>query len=81
MANRHGVTAAQVALAWGLRSAHVISIPKASDAGHVRENAAAIDIALTAEDLAEIDAVHRPPGRKQPPWICFSGSNQTDSAL
>ena len=66
VAQRHGVTPAQVALAWGLRHPHVISIPKASDAGHVRENAAAIDVVLTEQDLAEIDAVHRPPGRKQP---------------
>jgi diketogulonate reductase-like aldo/keto reductase len=66
VAKRHGVTPAQVALAWGLRFPHVISIPKASDPGHVRENAAAIDVVLTADDLAEIDAVHKPPGRKQP---------------
>jgi len=66
VAQRHGVTPAQVALAWGLRFPHVISIPKASDPGHVRENAAAIDVVLTAEDFAEIDAAHRPPGRKQP---------------
>jgi diketogulonate reductase-like aldo/keto reductase len=66
VAKRHGVTPAQVALAWGLRFPHVISIPKASDPGHVRENAAAIDVVLTAEDFAEIDAAHRPPGRKQP---------------
>jgi diketogulonate reductase-like aldo/keto reductase len=66
VANRHGVTPAQVALAWGLRHPHVISIPKASDPVHVRENAAAIDVRLTDEDLAEIDAAHKPPGRKQP---------------
>jgi diketogulonate reductase-like aldo/keto reductase len=66
VAKRHGVTPAQVALAWGLRFPFVISIPKASDPAHVRENAAAIDVVLTADDLAEIDAEHRPPGRKQP---------------
>jgi len=66
ISGRHGVTPAQVALAWGLRFSNVISIPKASDPAHVRDNAAAIDVALTAEDLAEIDAAHRPPGRKQP---------------
>jgi diketogulonate reductase-like aldo/keto reductase len=65
VAKRHNVTPAQVALAWGLRHPHVISIPKASDPGHVRENAAAIDVVLTVEDLAEIDAAHKPPGRKQ----------------
>jgi diketogulonate reductase-like aldo/keto reductase len=30
----------------------------------VRENAAAGDIELTAEDLTAIDAMHRPPSRK-----------------
>jgi diketogulonate reductase-like aldo/keto reductase len=66
VAKRHGVTPAQVALAWGLRFPHVISIPKASDPDHVRENAAAADIVLNEQDLAEIDAAHPPPGRKQP---------------
>jgi diketogulonate reductase-like aldo/keto reductase len=65
VAQRHGVTPAQVALAWGLRHPNVISIPKASDPVHVRENAAAIDLVLDARDLAEIDAAHPPPGRKQ----------------
>jgi diketogulonate reductase-like aldo/keto reductase len=53
-----------VALAWGLRHPHVISIPKASNPQHVRENAAAAEIVLTAEDLASIDATHKPPRRK-----------------
>jgi diketogulonate reductase-like aldo/keto reductase len=66
VAARHGVTPAQVALAWGLRHGSVISIPKAADAAHVRENAGAAAIALTADDLAEIDAAHPPPKRKQP---------------
>jgi diketogulonate reductase-like aldo/keto reductase len=66
VARRNGCTPAQVALAWGLRFPNVISIPKASDPDHVRENAAAIDVVLSAEDFAEIDAAHKPPGRKQP---------------
>jgi len=65
VAARHSVTPAQVAIAWGLRSGTVISIPKAGDAAHVRENAAAADLVLTPQDLAEIDAAHRPPTRKQ----------------
>jgi diketogulonate reductase-like aldo/keto reductase len=64
VARRHGATPAQIAIAWGMRSGTVISIPKAADAAHVRENAGAADIALTAEDLAAIDAAHRPPKRK-----------------
>jgi diketogulonate reductase-like aldo/keto reductase len=65
VADRRGDTVAQVAIAWGLRSGIVISIPKAADAAHVRENAAAGGLELTEDDLAEIDAAHEPPRRKQ----------------
>jgi len=64
VARRHGATAAQVAIAWGMRHGNVISIPKAADTAHVRENVAAASIVLTDEDLAAIDAVHRTPKRK-----------------
>jgi diketogulonate reductase-like aldo/keto reductase len=64
VAKRHGATAAQVAIAWGMRDGNVISIPKAAETEHVRENAAAADIRLTDEDLAAIDAAHSPPTRK-----------------
>jgi diketogulonate reductase-like aldo/keto reductase len=64
VAARHGVTPAQVAIAWGMRGGNVIAIPKAADPAHVRENAAAGAIELTAADLSEIDAAHRPPLRK-----------------
>jgi diketogulonate reductase-like aldo/keto reductase len=65
VAKRHDATPAQVAIAWGLRHPHVISIPKAVDPAHVRQNAAAGEIVLTEEDLAAIDAEHPPPRRKQ----------------
>ncbi len=62
---RHGATAAQVAIAWTLRQDGVVSIPKAGDAAHVRENAGAAALRLTERDLAEIDAAFPPPRRKQ----------------
>ena len=65
VARRHGATPAQVAIAWSIRSSIVISIPKAGDAAHVRENAAAADLVLSADDLALIDAAHPPPKRKE----------------
>lgn len=65
IAARHRATPAQVALAWGLRHPHVICIPKAADPAHVRQNAEALDLALTVQDLAEIDAAFPPPRRKQ----------------
>ena len=65
VAKRHEATPAQIAIAWGLRHPHVISIPKAVDPEHVRQNAAAGDITLTEQDLAEIDTAHPPPRGKQ----------------
>lgn len=66
VADRHGMAPGQVALAWAIRSGGVLAIPKASSAEHVRANAAAAALALSAADLAEIDRAFPPPRRKQP---------------
>jgi diketogulonate reductase-like aldo/keto reductase len=65
VAARHDATPAQIAIAWSLRHRQVISIPKAANPAHVRENAAAAEITLTADNLAQIDAAHPPPGAKR----------------
>jgi len=62
---RHDATAAQIALAWGLRQPDSIVIPKAVKPEHLRQNVAALDIKLTAEDLAEIDKAFPPPKSKK----------------
>jgi diketogulonate reductase-like aldo/keto reductase len=61
----HNATPAQIAIAWTMRHGNVISIPKATDQSHVRENSAAGAITLSDEDLAVIDAAHPPPVCKQ----------------
>jgi diketogulonate reductase-like aldo/keto reductase len=66
VAARHGATPFQVALAWTLRQPDIIAIPKATRPEHVRENRAAADLALDAEDLAALDAAFPPPSRKRP---------------
>ena len=66
VAARHGATPAQVALAFTLARPGVISIPKASDAAHVAENAAARELRLDAEERAMLDAAFPPPRRKRP---------------
>ena len=66
IAARHGATPAQLALAFVLARPGVIAIPKAADPAHVRLNAAARDIVLTPQDLAELDAAFPPPKRKRP---------------
>lgn len=65
VAARHGATPAQIAIAWTLRAEGVISIPKAASEPHVRENARAGEVALTAEDEAALDAAFPPPRRKR----------------
>ena len=65
IAARHGASAAQIALAWLLHQDGVIAIPKAVDPAHVRENRAALDLKLTAQDLAEIDEAFPPPRRRR----------------
>ncbi len=57
VAERHESNPAAVALAWTLRSGHVISIPESGSAAHVRQNAAALSLRLTAQDLGDLDRV------------------------
>ena len=65
VASRHNATAAQVALAWVMTQPGVIAIPKAGRQEHVRQNAAALDISLTAKDFADLDLAFPPPTRKR----------------
>ncbi|HKY88286.1 MAG TPA: aldo/keto reductase [Pseudorhodoplanes sp.] len=62
---RHNATPAQVALAWLIRQDGMIAIPKAASEKHLRENRSAADIALTTDDLAELDRAFPPPKRKR----------------
>ncbi len=64
VAQKHGVSPAQAALAWCLRQP-IVAIPKASSIAHVEENAAAAGLELDDEDLAGIDRVFPVPKRKQ----------------
>jgi diketogulonate reductase-like aldo/keto reductase len=64
VAQRHSASAAQIALAWVLRSG-AITIPRARSQEHVRENRGALDIKLTKEDLAVLDRAFRPPRGKR----------------
>lgn len=65
IAAKHNARPFQVALAWVLRSPNNIVIPKASRPEHMRENAAARDIKLDAEDFAALDRAFAPPSRKR----------------
>jgi diketogulonate reductase-like aldo/keto reductase len=54
----HGCSAAAVALAWVIRAGNVIAIPESGSPAHVRENAAALSLALTPRDLQTLDAAY-----------------------
>ena len=66
VAERHGATPAQVALAWVLRRDDVIAIPKAGSVAHVRENHGALALQLLPEDVADLDHAWPAPKRKRP---------------
>jgi diketogulonate reductase-like aldo/keto reductase len=59
----HGCSAAAVALAWTIRSGHVIAIPESGFVGHVKENAVALTLTLTPQELQTLDGAHPPPSR------------------
>jgi diketogulonate reductase-like aldo/keto reductase len=66
IAEEHGATPPQIALAWVLRQEGVATIPKASTPEHVRDNRAAYDIELTDEDIARLDVAFPSPSGPQP---------------
>jgi len=63
VAARHGVTPAQLAVAWLLHRPNVVVIPKAVQLEHVEQNRAAANIVLADDDLRELDGAFPPPRR------------------
>jgi diketogulonate reductase-like aldo/keto reductase len=66
LADARGVSVFQVALAWVLQQPDVFAIPKAGSVEHVRDNHRALELQLSAEECAAIDAYFRPPRSKRP---------------
>jgi aryl-alcohol dehydrogenase-like predicted oxidoreductase len=56
LANRHGVTPAQLALAWVLaKGDDIVPIPGTKSPQRLEENAAATDVTLSADEVNELD--------------------------
>jgi diketogulonate reductase-like aldo/keto reductase len=55
VADRHQSSPAAVALAWTIRSGHVIAIPESGSPAHVRQNASALSLRLTAQDVDDLN--------------------------
>ena len=58
-----GCSAAAVALAWTIRSGNVIAIPESGSPAHVKENAVALALRLTPQEIQTVDASHPAPDR------------------
>ena len=54
----HDCSATAVALAWAIRSGNVIAIPESGSAAHVKENAVALSLTLTPQEIQTLDAAH-----------------------
>ncbi|MGB3765068.1 MAG: aldo/keto reductase [Phormidesmis sp.] len=66
IAKAHGMSAAQVAIAWLLHQDNVVVIPKASRIEHVEQNYAAINLKLSVEELEMLDRAFPQPARPIP---------------
>lgn len=55
VADRHQSSPAAVALAWTIRSGHVIAIPESGSPAHVRQNASALSLRLTDQDVDDLN--------------------------
>lgn len=64
IADRHGITPAQVSLAWILSDKHRIAIPKTSNPDHLQGNLDAINVQLSADEIEKINKLARSDGRK-----------------
>jgi diketogulonate reductase-like aldo/keto reductase len=56
-------SAAAVALTWTIRNGNVIAIPESGSTEHVKENAAALSLTLTPDELHTLDAAYTSSNR------------------
>jgi diketogulonate reductase-like aldo/keto reductase len=66
VASRRSITPARAALAWVLRSDGMIAMPRAGSREHVRDNAAALEVQLDADDHQLLDQAFLPPRAHRP---------------
>ena len=64
IARAHNASAAQILLAWVISHHGVLAIPKAGSLAHVRENAAALEITLSEDELTRLDKAFPAPKGK-----------------
>lgn len=71
IADKHGVSEAQVSLAWLMQKENVVVIPKATGEDHIKDNYKAQELELDEEDIQKIDSIERQERQVDPgfaPW-------------
>ena len=71
IAEKHGVSEAQVSLAWLMQKDGVVAIPKATGKDHIRDNYEALDLELDEEDIEKIESIGKEKRMVDPdfaPW-------------
>ena len=63
VAENHGASPAQIALAWLLHQPETVVIPKSARLKRIEDNLAALDIKLSAGDLQDLDSAFPAPQR------------------
>jgi diketogulonate reductase-like aldo/keto reductase len=63
IAAAHGCAAAAVALAWTIRNGDVIAIPESGSTEHVKEDAAALSLTLTPNEIHTLEAAYTSSNR------------------
>lgn len=66
IARHHHASAAQILLAWVISHQGVVAIPKAASIDHMKDNAAALEITLSAQELLELEKAFPAPAGKTP---------------
>jgi diketogulonate reductase-like aldo/keto reductase len=59
----HDCPPVAVALAWTIRTGRVIAIPESGSVEHVKQNAIALSLTLTSDELQALDKFYPPPSR------------------
>ncbi|PWW45060.1 MULTISPECIES: aldo/keto reductase [Paenibacillus] len=66
IAKDRGVSPSQIALSWVIRDGDILAIPKAVQLDHVAENAAAMDVILTQDEIVRLNEAFPSPKGKVP---------------
>ncbi|MGD2248608.1 MAG: aldo/keto reductase [Candidatus Methanofastidiosia archaeon] len=68
IAKKHGVSEAQVSLAWVMSFKNVVPIPKATSKPHITDNFAALDLVLDNKDMKKIESITTEKRFVNPPF-------------